>query len=318
MSILVIIQDSNPNSWSKPVSQNLPTHNVYTWYSDGPLSSTEKESIKYILAWKPPIGIYKQFPNLEIIFSLGAGVDHVLSDPDLPNIPIVRYVSPNLTIRIGEWVILQVLFHMRHQSAYLALQSNKCWREIPQPAASEINVGVLGLGVLGKHTVHLLSEIGFRVLGWSRSAKDLKNVKVFSGSESLPAFLAETDILVNLLPYTPQTHSLINIDVFRQLRGHQDLGGPIFINAGRGKTHVEEDIIKALDQKILAGVSLDVFEVEPLPTSSPLWDYQKVVITPHVAAITDAKSLADYVSTQIKQYEKNGKLENVIDPAQGY
>ena len=105
---------------------------------------------------------------------------------------------------------------------------------------------------------------------------------------------------------------------FRQLRGHQDLGGPIFINAGRGKTHVEEDIIKALDQKILAGVSLDVFEVEPLPTSSPLWDYQKVVITPHVAAITDAKSLADYVSTQIKQYEKNGKLENVIDPAQGY
>ena len=158
MSILVIIQDSDPNSWSKPVSQNLPTHNVYTWYSDGPLSSAEKENIKYVMAWKPPFGIYKQFPNLEVIFSLGAGVDHVLSDPDLPNIPIVRYVSPDLTIRIGEWVILQVLFHMRHQSAYLSQQINKNWNELPQPSASEINVG----GIRIRSTWKTYSTSSFR------------------------------------------------------------------------------------------------------------------------------------------------------------
>ena len=123
---------------------------------------------------------------------------------------------------------------------------------------------------------------------------------------------------MNLLPYTPQTHGLLNLEVFQQLRGHKNLGGPIFINAGRGKTHVESDIIKALDQKILGGASLDVFEVEPLMADSPLWNYQNVIITPHVAAISDPKSLAHYVANQIIQYEKNGKLDNIIDRKLGY
>ena len=318
MSILVVIQDPNPEIWSIPLQVELPNHNIIVWDNNSELSKTEKESVNYVFAWKPPNGIFKQFPNLEVIFSLGAGVDNILSDPNLPNIPIVRYVSPDLTMRIGEWVILQVLFHMRQHSTYQTQQSNKNWKELPQPAASEINVGVLGLGVLGKHVANLLSEIGFNVLGWSRSAKKIKNVQVHSGIESFSDFLSNTDILVNLLPYTPQTHGLLNHKVFQRLRGHKDLGGPIFINAGRGKTHVEVDIINALDQNILAGVSLDVFEIEPLPSDSPLWNYQNVVITPHVAAISDPKSLASYVANQITKHEETGKLDNVIDPRQGY
>ena len=318
MSILVAIKDPNPEIWSNPLQVNLPNHNIIVWNDDTKLSNTEEDSIKYAFAWKPPSGIFKHFLNLEVIFSLGAGVDNILSDPNLPNVPIVRYVSPDLTMRIGEWVVLQVLFHMRHQSAYQSQQSNKNWSELPQPAASEINVGVLGLGVLGKHVANLLSEIGFNVLGWSRSAKEIKNIQVYSGAESLSDFLTSTDILVNLLPYTPQTHRLLNLEVFQQLRGHEDLGGPIFINAGRGKTHVEKDIITALDQNILAGVSLDVFEVEPLPSDSPLWNNQNIVITPHVAAISDPKSLASYVANQITKYEETGNLDNVIDPGQGY
>ena len=305
MSILVAIKDPNPENWSNPLQTSLPNHNIVIWDDNSQLSVAENDSIKYVFAWKPPSGIFQNFPNLEVIFSLGAGVDNILSDPDLPNVPIVRYVSPDLTMRIGEWVVLQVLFHMRHQSNYLALQSNQIWKEISQPAASEINVGILGLGVLGKHVAHLLSEIGFNIFGWSRSAKEIKKVQVYSGAESLPDFLSNTDILVNLLPYTPQTHGLLNLEVFQQLRGHKNLGGPIFINAGRGKTHFESDIIKALDQKILGGASLDVFEVEPLMADSPLWNYQNVIITPHVAAISDPKSLAHYVANQIIQYEKN-------------
>ena len=188
MSILVAIKDPNPENWSNPLQTSLPNHNIVIWDDNSQLSVAENDSIKYVFAWKPPSGIFQNFPNLEVIFSLGAGVDNILSDPDLPNIPIVRYVSPDLTMRIGEWVVLQVLFHMRQQLKYLTQQSNKNWQEFPQPAASEVNVGILGLGVLGKHVANLLSEIGFKVLGWSRSAKVIEKIQVYSGPDSLPEF----------------------------------------------------------------------------------------------------------------------------------
>ena len=318
MTILIAIQDESPEKWSVPLQSELPQHVIKILQQNEPLTSINTESIRYVLAWQTPMSVIKSIPNLEIVFSLGAGVDHLISDPEFPNSPIVRFVSPDLTMRMGEWVLLQVLFHFRQQSNYLRDQAIYKWNPRKQPAASDVCVGILGLGVLGSHVAKLLLEIGFQVAGWSRTPKSVDGVSALSGNNSLPEFLSQVDILVNLLPYTPQTHGILNLDVFRQLRGNPSIGGAIFINAGRGKSHVENDILYALDKGILAGVSLDVFETEPLPESSPLWVHPKIVVTPHVAADSDSKEFAMYVADQIKKFENGFGLDNVVDRNRGY
>ena len=158
----------------------------------------------------------------------------------------------------------------------------------------------------------------FLVISQLGSYQSIQAYYPSTGTESLPSFLSQVDILVNLLPYTPQTHRILDFELIRQLRGNPKIGGAILINAGRGKSIVEDDIIRTLDEGILAGVSLDVFETEPLPRSSPLWNNPKVVITPHVAADSDPHEFAMYVSQQIRNYECGLGLDNVVDRNKGY
>ena len=198
--------------------------------------------IRYALAWWPQPGLLKSLPNLQLIVSVGAGVDHLFSDPDLPEVPIVRFVDPDLTGRMVEYVALHVLYHHRRMSEFRELQARKVWKYLPEPAAHEVRVGLMGLGVLGSAAADALKVFGYRVRGWSRSRKSLPGVACHAGEGELDAFLAETDILAVLLPLTPDTRGTIDRALIAKLsrRGRDErLPGPVLINAGRGGLQVD-------------------------------------------------------------------------------
>jgi glyoxylate/hydroxypyruvate reductase A len=253
-----------------------------------------------------------------VIFSLGAGVDSLLGDATLPALPLIRIVDADLTMRMTEYVVLHVLTINRQQRRYDVQQRERLWRELPQPAAHEVAVGVMGLGVLGANAVTMLVRLGFKVAGWSRTAKPIDGIETFHGSDQLDAFLARSEILVCLLPHTPATDGILNLALFRKLKRDGALGGAYLINAGRGRLQVETDLLAALDDGTLAGAVLDVFAEEPLPRTSPFWTHPKVTVTPHAAAASVPNALVANVLRQIERFERGEAMDNVIDRAAGY
>ncbi len=313
MAILLAMKGMGAEAWQQQLEKFKARHPVMIWPTKEPL-----ESVKYALAWQSPPGLLARCKNLEVIFSLGAGVDHLISDPDLPDIPIVRIVDPNLTMRMTEYVVFHVLLHHRQFHAYDKQQKQKKWDLIYQPGANEVRVGVMGMGSLGSDSACKLRDLGFQVAGWSNSPKNLPGIESFAGADQLTPFLNRTDILVVLLPHTPTTEGILNKQLFASLAHDGVLEGPVLINAGRGKLQVEADIIAALDDNTLHAASLDVFEKEPLPTDSPLWSHERVTVTPHNASESDNRALSKYILDQIERYETGKGLENVIDNAKGY
>lgn len=312
-AILIASGPWDPRAWANAVHDGDPERPVFIW-PDVP----DRAAVRYILAWKPPRAALTGFPNLGVMFSLGAGVDHLLPAEDLPDVPIVRVVDPDLTARMTEWVTLQVLLHHRRHLAYAAQQRVHRWRELPQPAAREVRVGIMGLGVLGRDAAEVLARLGFAVAGWSRRPQSIAGVESFGGSDRLDAFLGRTDILACLLPLTPETRGILALPLFRKLAREGALGAPILINGGRGGLQVEADIVQALDEGILGGASLDVFEVEPLPKESPLWEHPRVAITPHAAAWSSPRTLVPPILAQILDFEAGRPLANLVDRTAGY
>ncbi len=282
-AILVAVTDSNPKAWEEQFRALAPARDIRLW----PDHVGNPADIAYACVWEPPKGLLVKFANLKAILSIGAGVDHIMSDPQLPDIPIVRMVDSDLTMRMTEYVALHVLIAHRKLRLYDAEQRQRLWRNHDQPAASDVAVGIMGLGVLGRDAADVLSRIGFKVAGWSRTPKRISGVETFHGSGGLEAFLARTEILVCLLPHPAQTEGILNRTLFRKLKHDGALKGAVLINAGRGKVQFENDIITALDEGILTAATLDVFATEPLPSDSPLWTHPKVTITPHNAAFSD-------------------------------
>ncbi len=274
--------------------------------------------VKYAIVWQPQPGLMKRLPKLEVIFSLGAGVDHIFDDPELPDVPIVRFVDPDLTGRMVEYITLQVLMHTRQQRGYDGLQHGKKWLELEHPAAHQFRVGFIGFGELGQASAKVLLALGFQINCWSRSAKNMTGVKSYHGKNGFDEFLKHTDIAICLLPHTPETRGILNTELFAKLAKDGPFGAPVLINAGRGGSQKENDIVDALNQGILHGVSLDVFETEPLAKASSLWGFPNAILTPHVAAVSDELSLALHVNTQIERYEFGRKLQFVVDPKRGY
>jgi len=172
--------------------------------------------------------------------------------------------------------------------------------------------------VLGANAADVLQRIGFKVVGWSRSKKQIDGVECFAGREQLDAFLKRTDILVCLLPLTPGTRHILNRDLFGKLNRNSPLGAPVLINAGRGGLQNEADILACLDDGTLGAASLDVYAQEPLPADSPFWTHPKIVLTPHNAADTDPDEISKYVARQIERFEAGGALDNVVDRKRGY
>jgi glyoxylate/hydroxypyruvate reductase A len=312
--LALVIQRWDPKPWVERFAAYAPELDVVIW----PDADTDPAEVDYALAWLPPEGVLAGFSNLKAVFSLGAGVDHILSEPKLPDVPLVRVVDPNLTMRMSEYVCLHVLMHHRQQRHFDEAQQAGTWSDRPQWAASAMRVGVMGMGELGRDAAAKLVHLGFQVSGWSNSRKQIDGVTSYAGMSELDAFLAATDILVCLLPHTPATEGILNRSLFAKLASDGPLGAPVIINAGRGKLQVEADIIASLDAGELGAATLDVFETEPLPADSPLWSHPKVTVTPHNAADSEPAALCRYILNQIKTFEAGGELENVVDKTAGY
>jgi glyoxylate/hydroxypyruvate reductase A len=274
----------------------------------------DPSEIDYALVWRPEPGLLASLSNLKLILSLGAGVDHILGDPQLPqDVPIVRLVDPYLTAAMSEYVTLQVLRLHRQDVDYRIQQEAEIWRELPQKNASERPVGILGLGEIGRHAGGKLASLGFPVSGWSRSVKTIAGFTTYAGAAGLAQMLGKTEILVCLLPLTSQTEGILCAQTFAALPV-----GTAIVNAGRGAHLIEEDLIPALDSGRLSAAALDVFREEPLPSGHPFWHHPRILVTPHIAGITNPATAAPIILDNIRRFEEGRPLMNQVDPAQGY
>jgi glyoxylate/hydroxypyruvate reductase len=304
----------SPERWKARFDTVCPDRSVHLL----PHARFDPADVHFAAVWKPVPGELAGFPNLKVIFNLGAGVDALMADKTLPDVPLVRVAVDDLTDRMSEYVVLHVLMHHRQEPYLRDSQCVKRWAPKVQWPASAISVGIMGLGALGANAADVLRRIGFKVAGWSRSVKKIDGIDCFAGRGELDAFLRRTDILVSLLPLTPDTRGILNRDRFAKLNRKSPLGAPVLINAGRGGLQNEADILACLDDGTLGAASLDVFVQEPLPADSPFWTHPRVVLTPHNAADTDADEISKYVAQQITNFEAGGALENVVDRKRGY
>jgi glyoxylate/hydroxypyruvate reductase A len=273
------------------------------------------ESIDYVLSFHPPPGLLKSFVNLKAAFSLGAGVDGFLCDPDYPKrVPLVRFVDDTLSAEMAQFVVMHVLIHHRRQRLFDDAQSKRQWRQRMLPRRTEdTRIGMLGLGEIGSFTARCLLELGFAVSSWSRGRKSLPGLKSFAGDAELQAFLGQADILICLLSLTRKTVGILNAKTFAAMP--QD---GFVINVARGRHLVEADLIATLDSGHLSGVVLDVFDEEPLPVSSPLWSHPKITVTPHIAAISQPAVAVKYVFDAIAKFERGERPDNIVDVETAY
>lgn len=315
MAFLFILPTWPVDVWTAAMKKVAPDLDVRVW----PDRIGKVEDIEYCAAWLPPPGVVKSLPNLKVIMSLGAGVDAILKDPTLPeDIPIVRVNDPDLTGRMTEYIVLHVLMHHRQQRRIDANQKNRVWDSFATHAAKDLSVGIMGMGVMGTDSAIKLRDLGFRVAGWSQSRKSIPGVESFVGKAEFDAFLNRTDVLVSLLPATPDTDGIINRETIAKLSRKGPFGAPVIINAGRGRQQVAEDVLAALDSGELHAATLDVFVPEPLPPDSPFWTHPKVTVTPHCAADSDPETICAYVAANIRKHQRGEPLDNLVDRARGY
>ncbi len=309
MAILFKSAFDSAHDWQGELARLLPDQDVRPWPEVG-----APEEIEFAIVWAPEPGELECYPNLRAIFSLGAGVDNILSDPDLPaGVPVVRLVDPELTRQMSEYVVLNVLRHHRDFPAYEHFQRKGQWRRLPAPEAAATGVGFMGLGVLGSDAARKLRPFGFRLMGWTRAPRRLKGVRCLHGPEGRSPFLARSDILVCLLPLTPATRGILNAETFAALPQ-----GAAVINCARGAHLVERDLLEALDSGHLSGATLDVFDTEPLSEGHPFWGHPKITVTPHIAGVTLPHSAAERVAANIRRLQKGEPLADVVDLEAGY
>ncbi len=270
--------------------------------------------IEAALVWRPPAGWLASLPNLKLILSQGAGVDHILVDPLLPrHVPIIRLIDPYMTRSMVEYVIFQVLRLHLKEPDFRRQQQERVWRQLVPPSASHRRVGILGLGELGAACAATLLGLGFQVSGWSRTPKQLPGVTSYSGRAEFDAFLADAEILVCLVPLTDETRGILGQATFDRM----PMGAGL-INAGRGGHLVEADLLAALDSGRIGDAVLDVFGTEPLPAEHPFWTHPRIVVTPHVAALTNPDTAAEVIGANLRRLAAGDAFADRIDPDIGY
>ncbi len=297
--------------WTGPLADMAPDLIVKVHGRD----EYDPASVDYALGFRPERGFLKTLPNLKVVFSLGAGVDGFLADPEYPkHVPLVRFVDHQLSREMAQYCVMHTLIHHRQQRMFDAVQREGKWRQsIPPRRTEDTRVGILGLGEIGTLVAERLREHDFQMAGWSRTRKTINGVQSFAGTEELEPFLARSDILICVLPLTPDTRHILNKTTFAQLPN-----GAVVINVARGGHLVEDDLIAAIDSGHLSGATLDVFETEPLPETSPLWKHPKITVTPHIAAISDPRVMAKVAVDGIARHQSGKPLENVVDFERGY
>lgn len=280
----------------------------------GRMDPAGEPGVHYAVVWAPPTGALARHPDLKAIVSVGAGVDHVFRDAELPpGLPILRTTGPDMVQRLREYVALHVLAHHRDLMATSDRQSRKEWKLFVTPVAPRRRVGIMGLGRIGAACAQTVAALGFDTAGWSRSTHQIEGVTTYAGEDGLREFLARTDILVCLLPLTDQTRDIMDADLFAQLPK-----GAAVINAGRGGHLVDADLLAALDAGHLSGATLDVFRTEPLPPDSPFWTHPRIRVTPHIASYIDPETGASVVAGNIRTFEETGTAPDIAQTTRGY
>ncbi|MCG8417842.1 MAG: glyoxylate/hydroxypyruvate reductase A [Proteobacteria bacterium] len=270
--------------------------------------------VDYAVVWKPPAGLIARFPNLKATVSIGAGVDHILADPLYPrHIPIIKTVGDDLTQRMREYVALHVLRFHRELPALEQANVEAQWRQIIVPPATRRKVGIMGLGPLGRAAAKTLIDLGFQVSGWSKRGAHIQGLRSFTGTTQLEGFLDKCEILVCLLPLTPETQGILNAELFAALPRKACI-----INAARGQHLVEDDLLHALETGHIASATLDVFKNEPLPPDHAFWSHPNILVTPHVASLIDPASGGEIIASNLRRFEETGTAPHIADCGRGY
>ncbi|MEZ5847433.1 MAG: glyoxylate/hydroxypyruvate reductase A [Geminicoccaceae bacterium] len=309
MSLVIRVGPARAEWWREHLQGLLPELECRLWDDPG-----DPDEVRQAVVWKPPVGGLKRFANLEVIVSIGAGIDHVLADTELPrHVPIIRTTGADLSRRMREYVCLHVLRLHRRLPEIEAAQVRREWLPLVNPPACERRVGVMGLGNLGADCARALAAIGFDTAGWSRSRKDIEAVATFAGDGELDAFLERTEILVCLLPLTPATAGILDRSLFARLPE-----GACIINAARGEHLVDDDLLEALAGGHIRAATLDVFHTEPLPGDHPFWDHPDILVTPHVASLIDPVTGGKAIAENLRRFINGEHVPDMVDPTKGY
>jgi glyoxylate/hydroxypyruvate reductase len=307
MALLLTPLFGSAETWRRAFAAAMPELELRIWPEVGNPAEIEAAAVA-----TPPAGALAKLPNLRLILSLTAGVDSLLRDPELPSVPIVRAGDPAGDAMMNEATLLHVLRHHRYMPDYLAAQRRREWIKRPIKSANERKVGVMGLGMIGLAAAEALVMTGFQVSGWVRKPRAAGKIEIFGGHDRFNAFLARSEILVNLLPLTEETRGIVCAETLAALPA-----GAAFINLGRGDHAVAADLIAALDRGHLGAATLDVYPVEPLPSDSPLWLHPKITVMPHVARRLLPEDLAPRICEIIRQFRAGASLTEV-DRQRGY
>ncbi|CAI1573061.1 Glyoxylate/hydroxypyruvate reductase A [Serratia marcescens] len=303
----------NAQEWLTGIKQRLPQAEIREWQRG------DERPADYALVWRPPHEMLANRRDLKAVFALGAGVDAILDQErkhpgTLPaGVPLLRLEDTGMAQQMQEYALSYVLRYFRRFDEYQALQQRQEWQPLDPHSLDDFTIGILGAGVLGQSVARRLTEFGFSVRCWSRSAKQIDGVQSFAGEAQRGAFLDGVKLLINLLPNTPQTVGILNRELFAQLRP-----GAYLINIARGAHLVEADLLAALEQGQLAAATLDVFAREPLPQDHPFWRHPRVTITPHIAAITLPQQAMDQIAANIRALEAGHAPAGVVDRQRGY
>nr|ADI22162.1 phosphoglycerate dehydrogenase and related dehydrogenases [uncultured gamma proteobacterium HF0200_24F15] len=290
--------------WVSAFAKAMPDLEVRVWPDVG-----KTNEINLALLWHPPPELFKSLNNLEVIFSAGAGIDHLIDCPTLPtDVPIVRMIDPALTAGMVEYVLFHVIRFHRRMDLYEQQQRRHLWNVLPQCQSEDICVGLMGMGILGAAVANALCFMGYEVRGWSRTEKVLHGVTSFVGPSDLSSFLESSQILVLLLPLTSSTMRIIDARRLGELPE-----GACVINAGRGNLIVEEDLLDALNSGHISAAALDVFEVEPMLRDHPNWENRRIFVTPHIASITYPHSAATAITRNIERYREGIEMEGLVE-----
>lgn len=308
MAILFHCPWPNAEEWRRRVAEALPEAELRVWPELG-----APDEIDFAMVWQLPHGELAKLPNLKGVCALGAGVDALLRDPALPDVPIARLVDPLMAERMAEYVVGHALRHHLRTDEYAAQQQAGLWRRLPYKDAGERTVGVLGLGALGRRAAERLAAQGFRLLGWSRAAKRVAGVACLHGADGLAALAREAEILVCLLPLTADTRGVLNAGLFARLPD-----GAALINVARGDHLVEGDLLAALESGKLAGATIDVFAEEPPAPKHPFWRHPKVLVTPHVSSLSEPRTGAAILAEQHRRAMRGEKMRDLVDRTAGY